>query len=64
MKGKSRKFSLERLTAILDFILRLEIGESHEYKVDSCGHSLDYYATISSLAEENLLKRYVTKRGE
>ena len=27
------------------------------------GHSLEYYATINSLAGEGLLKKYVTKRS-
>ena len=64
LKGKSRKFALERLTAILDFLLRLEASDSHECRADSVGHSFDYYATINSLAEEGLLKRYVIKKTE
>jgi hypothetical protein len=63
MKGKSKKFSLERLTAVLDYLLRLEIADSNEYTADSCGHSLDYYATINTLCADGVLKRQVPKRG-
>lgn len=63
MKGKTKKFSLERLTAVLDYLLRLEIVDSNEYMADSCGHSLDYYATINTLCADGVLKRQVPKRG-
>lgn len=43
--------------------MRLTVGDSSECKSDSVGHSFDYYAVINSLAEENLLKRYVVKRA-
>jgi hypothetical protein len=62
LKGKSKKFSLERLTAIMDYLVRLEVGASQEFLKTSVGHSLDYYATFNSLADMNLLKRYVVKR--
>ena len=62
LKGKSKKFSLERLTAIMDYLLQLEVGQSQEFQKSSVGHSLDYYATFNSLADMNLLKRYVVKR--
>lgn len=62
MLGKSKKFSLERYAAILDFFLSLEAPESQECR-RVLGHTLDYHSTINSLAEEGLLKRYVTKRA-
>ena len=59
MCGKSKRFSLERFSAILDYLVSTQAEESQENLTH--GHTLEYYATINSLAGEGLLKKYVMK---
>ena len=59
--GKSKRFTLERFTAVLDFLLSLYAEHCYENKLH--GHSLEYYAIINSLADEGLLKKSVIKRA-
>ena len=61
MVGKSKRFNLERYSAILDYLISTQAEESQENLIH--GHSLEYYATINSLAGEGLLKKYVMKRS-
>ena len=60
MVGKSKRFSLERYSAVLDYLVSTQAEEAQENQIH--GHSLEYFATINSLAGEGLLKKYVTKR--
>ena len=59
MVGKSKRFSLERFSAILDYLVSTQAEECQENIIH--GHTLEYYATINSLAGEGLLKKYVMK---
>ena len=60
--GKSKRFTLERYSAVLDYLMSIQAENCYENKhVD--GHSLEYFSTINSLAEEGLLKKYVVKRN-
>ena len=61
MAGKSKRFNLERYSAILDYLISTQAEKSQENLIH--GHSLEYYATINSLAGEGLLKKYVMKRS-
>ena len=61
MVGKSKRFTLERYAAVLDYLISTQAEEAQENKM--YGHSLEYYATINSLAGEGLLKKYVMKRS-
>ena len=54
--GKSKRFTLERYSAVLDYLMSVQAEECYENK-QITGHSLDYYSTLNSLAEEGLLKR-------
>ncbi len=60
--GKSKKFNIDRYFAILDFILFLVASETQEVK--NYSHSLDYLATINSLAGEGLLKKSIIKKSD
>jgi len=62
MMGKSKKFTLERFSAIFDYFVSLEAEKSQENE-KVLGHTIDYYATINSLCKEGLLKKTITKRG-
>ena len=61
LKGKSKRFSLERYSAVLDYLMSIQAENCYENK-EINGHSLEYFSTINSLAEEGLLKKYVVKR--
>ena len=61
MVGKSKRFSLERYSAVLDYLVSTQAERSQENILH--GHSLEYFATINSLAGEGLLKKYVMKRS-
>jgi Origin recognition complex (ORC) subunit 5 C-terminus len=60
--GKSKKFNIDRYFAILDFFVNIVAIDTFEQK--SHGHSLDFLATINSLAEEGLLKKSITKKSD
>ena len=59
--GKSKRFNLERFTAVLDFLLSLYAEECNENK--NHGQSLEFYSTLNSLADDGLLKKNVVKRS-
>ena len=61
MVGKSKRFSLERYAAVLDYLVSTQAENAQENLIH--GHTLEYYATINSLAGEGLLKKYVMKRS-
>ena len=61
--GKSKRFNLERYSAVLDYLMSVQAEECYENK-QITGHSLDYYSTLNSLAEEGLLKKYIVKRNQ
>ena len=46
---------------MLDFLLSLYAEDCNENK--NHGHSLEYYSTLNSLAEDGLLKKNVIKRS-
>jgi hypothetical protein len=60
--GKSKKFSIERFVAILDYFVMLKAEDTHEAKL--VGHSMDYLATLNSLADQGLLKKSITKKSD
>jgi len=60
--GKSKKFNVDRYFAILDFFINITAGDTAESQM--LGHSLDLLATVNSLAEEGLLKKYIMKRQD
>lgn len=60
MAAKSKRFTLERYSAVLDYLISTQAETSQENLIH--GHSLEYFATINSLAGEGLLKKYVMKR--
>jgi hypothetical protein len=60
--GKSKRFNIDRYLAILDYFVHLTAGDTSEAKL--IGHSLDYLATLNSLAEEGLLKKSITKKSD
>ena len=62
MLGKSKKFNIDRYFAILDYILWMTASETQEAK--SYSHSLDYLATVNSLADEGLLKKSIIKKSD
>ena len=62
MLGKSKRFPIDRLVAILDYFVSIQ-AETCQENMKTQFHSLDYYANINSLANEGLLKKYVTKRS-
>ena len=62
LTGKTKKFGIDRYFAILDFLLSITAMDSYEVK--NYGHTLDYLATINSLAEEGLLKKSITKNSD
>ena len=45
--GKTRRFSLDRLVAIADYLASLEIDGASE--INRVNHSAEYYACINSL---------------
>jgi len=57
--GKTRRFTLDRLTAIADYLSSLEIDGSKENK--KINHSVEFYSCINSLVQEELLKKQVTR---
>ena len=61
MVGKSKRFGLDRFSAVLDYLVSTQAEECKENRIH--GHSLEYYATINSLADEGLLKKYVMKQS-
>lgn len=59
MAGKTRRFSIDRLSAILDYITSLEIeGAQENGKIN---HSIEFYTCINSLVREELLKKQVMR---
>ena len=61
MLGRGKRFSLDRFQAILDYFIDLLIPHSQENS-KLLGHSLDYFGTLNSLAEQDLLKRFISKK--
>ena len=60
--GKSKKFNIDRYVAILDFLLLVAAGDTQESRL--WGHSIEYLATLNSLADEGLLKKSITKKSD
>lgn len=58
----TKKFSVERFLAIVDYLISLDAENSTEHK--NLSRSCDYLACINSLAEEGLLKKTAAKKGE
>lgn len=53
--GKTKRFGIDRLAAIVDYLTSLEIGEANECK--KLNHSAEFYACINTLVDEDLLKK-------
>jgi hypothetical protein len=61
MLGKSKRFNLERFSAVLDFMLSLYAEKCVENKL--YGHSLEYYAALNNLVNYGLLKKSYLKKA-
>jgi len=61
MLGKSKRFNLERFTAVLDYLLSIYAGKASENQL--YGHTVEFYATLNSLANDGLLKRSFNKKA-
>lgn len=59
MMGKTRRFSLDRVSAILDYLTSLEIEGCEE--VNKINHTAEFYSCINSLVGEGLLKKQVAR---
>ena len=53
MMGKTRRFSIDRLSAILDYITSLEIDGCYEN--GKINHTMEFYSCINSIVDEGLL---------
>jgi len=59
MLVKTRRFSMDILSAILDYLTSLEIEGAAECQKVS--HTADFYACVNSLVVEELLRRQVMR---
>ena len=59
--GKTKRFGIDRLTAIVDYLSSLEIDGANECK--KLNHSAEFYACINTLVDEDLLKRQGMRAG-
>lgn len=57
--GKTKRFGIDRLISIVDYLISLEIEGSNETLLVQ--HSNEFYACINTLVKEDLLKKTVTK---
>lgn len=57
--GKTRRFTIDRLVAIAQFLCHLEIENSLECQ--NVNQSFDFYSCINTLASEDLLKKSTFK---
>jgi hypothetical protein len=55
MVGKTKSFSLDRLSAIVEYFTSIEYESCRERELIS--HSMDFYSCINSLVREDLLKK-------
>ena len=62
MSGKTKKFGMERLCAIIDYLLNL-YAQGCQENLD-LNRSIDYCACINQMVDEGLLKKSTTKKGE
>ena len=61
MLGKSKRFNLERFTAVLDYLLSIYAEKATENNL--YGHTTEFYATLNSLADDGLLKKTFNKKA-
>jgi hypothetical protein len=61
MLGKSKRFNIERFTAVLDYLLSIYAEKVTENQL--FGHTAEFYATLNSLANDGLLKRSFNKKA-
>jgi len=59
--GKTKRFNLDRLVSISDYLSSLEIEGSSEFM--RVNHTCEFYSCINTLAKEELLKKQVTRVG-
>lgn len=59
--GKTKRFSFDRLLAIAQHLASIEIDGATECKL--INHSLDFYACINTLVNEELLTKQVMRTG-
>ena len=57
--GKTRRFCIDRLVAIAQFLCSLEIENSNECK--NLNQSFDFYSCINTLVNEDLFKKSAFK---
>jgi hypothetical protein len=59
MVGKTKRFTFDRLCAIVDYFISLEVnGCSESQKVS---HTVEFYACINMLVKEELLKKVIMR---
>ena len=61
MVGKTRRFTIDRLVAIVQFLTTLELEGSDESKL--LNQSTDFYACINTLVDEGILKKASMRTG-
>ena len=59
--GKTKRFSIDRLIAIVDYLSSLEIEGASECQ--SINHSSEFYSCINTLVKEDLLKKQAMRTG-
>jgi hypothetical protein len=59
--GKTKRFVVDRLAAIVDYLTSLEIEGADECK--RLNHSAEFHACINSLVKEDLLKKTTFRTG-
>ena len=59
MIGKTRRFTVDRLSAIVDYLTSLEIEGCHEN--DRINHTCEFYSCINSLVDEGLLRKQILR---
>jgi hypothetical protein len=59
--GKTKRFVIDRLAGIVDYLTSLEIEGAEECK--KLNHTAEFHACINSLVKEDLLKKCVIRSG-
>jgi len=54
--GKTKRFGIDRLAAIVDYLTSLEIEGANECR--KLNHTAEFYACINTLVDEDLLIRH------
>ena len=61
MVGKTKRFVIDRLAGIVDYLTSLEIEGAGECR--KLNHTAEFHACINSLVKEDLLKKSILRTG-